>query len=355
MPSSTSSSEPVLERPVPARRWGALLAIAAALTALLATGWELALRRAGFGPSIDDSPDLWAEARRRLDADPRAIVLVGASRTLYDLDLDVLEAALGARPIQLATVGTNGLVVLEHLAADPDFAGTAIVGVVEGLFFLPPGIAERRAREGIARFEEGSWAQRWSHALWLPLDRRLTFLEAEQFRLGRLIEQLRLPQRAGVVWEFLPYHAVHDEERRARLWPRVETDAALRYHIRAVWMTPPPLPFGPEVMRALGESGRQIALGRARGAVAKIRARGGKVVFVRHPSSGDVLAQERQRFPRARYWAPLLALTGAPGIHFEDHPDLVFECPEWSHLSDADATAYSRALAPRLQVLLRSL
>lgn len=341
---------------MPARRWGALLAIAAAITALLATGWELALRRAGYGPSIDDTADLWAAARRRLDAAPRAIVLVGASRTLYDLDLDVLEAALGDRPIQLATVGTNALVVLEHLAADPEFAGTAIVGVVEGLFFLPRGVAERRAREGIERYAKGSWAQRWSHALSLPLDRRLAFLELEQFRLGRLIEQLRLPQRDGVMWEFLPYHAVHDEERRARLWRRVETDAALRDHIRAVWMTPPPLPpLPPEVLRALGESNRQVALGRAYAAVAAIRARGGRVVFVRHPSSGDVLAEERTRFPRARHWDALLAFTGAPGIHFEDHPDLVFECPEWSHLSDADATAYSRALAPKLQALLRSL
>src|SRR4029450_13687058 len=69
-------------------------------------------------------------------------------------------------------------------------------------------------------------------------------------------------------------------------------------------------------------------------AVEKLRARGGKIVFVRLPVSGGLKQLEDQITPRAKIWEPLLQRTTAPGIHFEDYPELAsFICPEWSHLS----------------------
>src|SRR5262245_53320460 len=116
MPSSTSSSE----RDVPRRRFGAMLAVALVLTAGLTAAWELRVRSRGFDAGLDDDPDLWAAARRRVDdalaAGERPLVLIGDSRMLFDADLDELEHGLGTRPIQLSTVGTNPLVLLEHLA-----------------------------------------------------------------------------------------------------------------------------------------------------------------------------------------------------------------------------------------------
>ena len=44
-------------------------------------------------------------------------------------------------------------------------------------------------------------------------------------------------------------------------------------------------------------------------------------------------------------WDVLLRRTGAPGIHFEDYPELQgMELPEWSHLTHADAERYTAAL-----------
>jgi hypothetical protein len=41
----------------------------------------------------------------------------------------------------------------------------------------------------------------------------------------------------------------------------------------------------------------------------------------------------------------LLAKTGAPGIHFEDYPELQgFNMPEWSHMTGADADRFTAAL-----------
>jgi hypothetical protein len=88
-------------------------------------------------------------------------------------------------------------------------------------------------------------------------------------------------------------------------------------------------------------------LARSAAAVAKLRARGAEVVFVRFPSSGAWYEAESRVTPRATTWDALLARTGAPGVHFEDHAVLQgYELPEWSHLSRAEADRYTEALAP---------
>jgi hypothetical protein len=81
--------------------------------------------------------------------------------------------------------------------------------------------------------------------------------------------------------------------------------------------------------------------------------RGVRVVFLRLASTGFLRELEAKALPRHLYWDALLSRTGAPGIHFEDHPGLRgFPCPEWSHLSAADATRYTRAMMPILGPLL---
>ncbi|MBV9698337.1 MAG: hypothetical protein JO005_15550, partial [Gammaproteobacteria bacterium] len=81
--------------------------------------------------------------------------------------------------------------------------------------------------------------------------------------------------------------------------------------------------------------------------VATLRARGVQVVFVLMPSAGPFLAFEQQVFPRQDTWDQLLRRTGAPGIHFQDYPQLQgLNLPEWSHLSYADSERFTAALQP---------
>jgi hypothetical protein len=84
-------------------------------------------------------------------------------------------------------------------------------------------------------------------------------------------------------------------------------------------------------------------------AVDSIRARGGDVVFIRTPSSGQMFAIESHAFPREKLWDPLLAATHCNGVYFQDFPEIAhFVCPEWSHLTPSDAIAYTKALIPLL-------
>jgi hypothetical protein len=85
-------------------------------------------------------------------------------------------------------------------------------------------------------------------------------------------------------------------------------------------------------------------------AVEQIKSRGGKVIFVRTPSSSPMWEGEQQGFPRDKYWDRLLSESNAPGIHFADYPETSkFICPEWSHLSPADAVVYTTHLVRQIQ------
>ncbi len=89
-------------------------------------------------------------------------------------------------------------------------------------------------------------------------------------------------------------------------------------------------------------------------AVNKLRARGGKVVFVRFPYTGELKALEDRLSPREKTWDPLLKGTNVPGIHFEDFPELSgFNCPEWSHLSAGDSVEFTKRLVPHLRTALQ--
>jgi len=353
MPSSTSS----FERVIPDRSWLRMAAVSAALATLLLAGWEILARKRGFEPALDDVPELWAQARRTFDAAPRdGIVLVGSSRMLFDFDLDVAEQALGVRPIELALPGSNELAGLEHVAADATFHGTVLVSYVPMLTFLPPDAATRGLKKRIGSYEHGSLAQRASYRMFQLLDAHFAFINNEELTIRKLIEQLDLPQRAGAEGNamFLPYLVGLDADRRGRLFDGVLTDTARRDQIRAAWLFPDPPSHDPiEQQIAERETVRQQVLWRERAAVDKIRGRGGRVIYIRFPSSGGVLAREEANLPRDLTWDALLAVTGAPGINFQDYPQLAFECPEWSHLSNADSIEFTRRLMPLAKPLLK--
>src|SRR5204863_7470046 len=118
MPSSTASSKRKLrlprlffakpseivprdyERSIPQLPWRGLTVVAVLIVFAATAGWEMYCRSLGYGPTLNDTEDLWVQARRRVN--PESIVIVGDSRPLFDLDLDELEKGLGKHPVQLS-------------------------------------------------------------------------------------------------------------------------------------------------------------------------------------------------------------------------------------------------------------
>ena len=346
-------AQPVPERDIPSQPWGRILLGAFALFLLLMVAWETGWRAFGATPGYRNSFGAWAAQRRRIDTgEGDRTVLIGSSRVLFDVQLPVWERMTGERPIQLALEGTSPVPVLEDLAADPDFAGRLVVGVAPDLFFT--GFAYRG--EAISHYHHEAPSQRSGH--WLSahlLEPAFAFYDPD-FALPAVVLRQDWPLRAGE-----PRHrAVRklmtmEPDRNTRMWRKVETDPQYRALARGIWLDrlngPPPPPVStPEKARKL--VAEQIA--RASKAVATLHRRGVPVVFVRPPSNGPYYAFEQKRMPRAGTWAPLLQQAAAPGIHFEDYPQLQgYEQPEWSHLSAAEAKRFTAQLVPLVEVALR--
>jgi len=336
-------AQPVPKRPVPQQPWNKIAVAALLLFALLLGAWEWHWRDFGAHPSINSTDGLWAIQRRRIDhGEGDATVIAASSRLFFDLQLDVWEKLDGKRPIQLAFEGTTPLPMLEDLATDTNFTGRVLVGIAPEVFF---GAYGRHAKAPkYARDESPS--QRLGQWLSMRLiDPNLAFYDPD-FALPTVLKRLPWPDREGAPTRLdVRKLSVTEADRNTHMWDKVENDADYRALMRKVWQQSfTPRPDGPKPEDIAKKRDEQID--RAAKAIAKLRARGVKVLLVREPSGGPYLEFDERLFPRASSWDVLVAKTGVPGIHFQDYPELNrdWNMPEWSHLSYEDAKKYTAAL-----------
>jgi hypothetical protein len=329
------------DRPVPAVAIGTA-AITAVVVFVMALGaWEMYWRDFGSTPSYRNSEGLWAIQRRRIDhGEGNATVLIGSSRTLSNIRLDVWERVAGVRPIQLAMEGTSPLRPLEGLADDEDFTGRLIVGISPGLFFS--GFEYRGAV--FDYYEKETPAQRAGQRLSMAMVEPFFAFYDPDFALFSILKRQPWPVREGVPAPLdVRKLFVSEADRNMRMWRKMEEDVAFQDLAKRIWaqeFVPPTeaqLQEGPKILE------EQIR--RAVTAVEKLKARGVEVAFVLHPVDGEFADFELGMLPREISWDPLLARTGVPGVHFQDYPELQgLRLPEWSHLAAADAEVYTERL-----------
>ncbi|RTL59191.1 MAG: hypothetical protein EKK37_12900 [Sphingobacteriales bacterium] len=307
------------------------------------TSWEIHLRNQGFDTTYYDDPALWAHKRKMVyEPSDKATVFSGSSRIKFDTDIDTWESVTGEHAIQLACVGSTPLPVLDNLANDEKFKGKLIVDVVEGLFFSIHGADDRPVRN-IKYYKEETPAQWASFHINHLLESQLVFLDKEWNSLGAKLDELPLKDRPGVQ-NFKGFPSDFGRVKFSRqefMTDKMAADTSISNKVIAIWQmfgranTTPPITGKPldSLFAAIKTS------------VDKIKARGGKVIFVRPPSSGGYRAAERKFFPREAYWDKLLAATSIEGIHYEDYPVLAkLTCPEESHLKQSDAKVFTSEL-----------
>lgn len=330
----------VTVREIPRTRLGAIAWLVLVAVVAATAAWEWKMRSLGLlAGDFEDGKSAWAVERRRLEwGENDGVVLIGGSRILFDTNLDVWKEMTGRRPVQLAMPGMNGQPVLKDIAENSRFAGLVVMDVAPTQLFRPPG-RDNPAFAGVLEYwrDEGP-AKRASHVLANALSREFAFLD-NNYSSTALVDQLDLPNRGHIGGPYLvPWKLSESRSRRQFvLWREIETNERLREHAIRVWLhmqqrPPPPEPVIAAICADIAQS------------VAKIRARGGEVVFLRPPSAGAYRALERRAAPRAATWDRLLRESGSFGIHFEDYPAMQgLTLPELSHLTREDAARFTRA------------
>ncbi|MFN0013821.1 MAG: hypothetical protein ACKVU2_04680 [Saprospiraceae bacterium] len=359
------------ERLIPNQPWGRLGLIVLLVAAVATAGWELYWRGQGYEPSYDATESSWAEFRAKAqNAGPEYTIIAGSSRALFDIDLPTWRAETGnPNVIQLAKEGAAPQPIVRDLIENTDFAGTLIVSVAPGLFFSKRAMSDGDSEGLVKHYHNWSPAQKMEHWANMLMEPTFAFVEKGELNLGSLLAETHLPERPEFLAGFdrVPKLSNDTRERQARMWNKVVADTAYANRVRGIWLgfssrtgrlmrpaeyacakaktfsgafnpVPPPFRVSPAERDSIFRVIKSWA--------DKLHARGGKMIFVRPPSSGVLYDLEEFEVPRKETWDRLLEITGVPGIHFEDHPELQgFELPEWSHLRAEHAPLYTRALA----------
>ena len=332
MPSSTSSSEP---RRIPTGDWRGIwlvaLAVAIGVTGLL----EHATRAHGQRPSVVDDAVWWGVRRQAIEHNPHVVALLGTSRMELAYSASAFAAAAPrVRAVQLAIDGMPPLGVLEDLAADDDFVGTAVVDVAEWDLARPDAFTATRAyveRSHALWRAPGALVNRW---LGSRIQEHLALLSVGGRELIAAAGERRWPEPRWVVMaRDRTFQGDYSLATRQELRKRGD---------KAVGGVPASAP-DPEAWLA-------VSLPRIEVAVARIRARGGNVVFVHLPITGRLAEAVERVYPRARYWSLFEARSSAPVIDLRQVPAIAaLRCPDGMHLDQRDQATFTTALVDVLR------
>ena len=297
----------------------------------------------GYYPNLDDNKDLWAVQRTKIDkATKNDVVFIGASRVLFDIQLNEWEKETGKKPIQLASVGSTPLPIFNDIVENTEFAGTVVVGVTPPLFFSTTflmAVPWKREQFRVDHYFKRTYAQRLNHALSIPLQQNLVLMSTSEeewtsnIDLKTLLKNIKIGNRQPKGMP--PFYQFDDItlERNTEMTQRTVNDTAFANTIKKVWRfygstSPPPekdatMSFFLKDAKAFTE-------------------RGGNLILLRCPSSGGARMGENMGFPRVDFWNDLVKQANVKAYHFEDYEQFKnLECPELSHLSVKDASTHS--------------
>jgi hypothetical protein len=294
-------------------------------------------RSQGFRPTVADSMDLWHFWRQRVDRDDgKVIVFLGSSRITADISIDTMRECLGNyRVVQLGMSGAVSCIgLLQELIADPKFNGTVVCELDTPLLERSLWEGHRdfrtyRPRSLRTYFEGLAWASLADHLVVLQYPLTLEEVFARFINDGPMSgrDKLRIRFRREIQWDFSKVpdldefrHKTTQEYKQRYEAYQFPTWDALAKDIEAI-----------NVM------------------VRKLQMRGGQVVFLRAPSTGERWRLEDRFHPKKTNWERFAASTEAICIHFRDVPGIAgLSCPDESHLDYRDAPELTRALVREL-------
>ena len=321
--------------------------VAIALVLLSVIAWEFYWRSQDYYPTLNDERGLWAITRSKVEtATKDDVVILGASRAFFDIQLHKWESITGRMPIQLSSTGSSPLPTFHDIVNNTNFTGTVLIGVTPGLFFSttnPQAFPWNRPQTKVDFYKKRTYAQRLNYKLSVPLQKNFVFMSADEeewsddIDLKSLLRVIKIGNRTGAPMDPpFYYFGDIDSNSNMRMTQKTVKDTAFANTIIKVWHF-----FGAGAPPPDKESTIEFFLKDLK----IFKERGGNVVLVRCPSSGGVRTGENMGVPRTEYWDDLVKQANVKAYHFEDYDSLKnLRCPEESHLSGEDADYYTEQL-----------
>lgn len=317
--------------------WLISLVSAGILSLIVLVFYDNWLREKGVEPSFENSLQRWSMVRAQVqnDENPSSIVLLGASRMQGNINLTATKSRHPERNVyQLAMEGLPPFASLEDIADNTDFKGTVMVSL------FPSWILEEGGKYDQAQLVD-YYHDNWNWARWIDtmaadaVSNTFVFTD-NRYRFRNAVDALI---NHDTIFQGVDYVNISEDRERRLDVDKIDLE---QLRGRILWSTEKELADAGIPDRDAWQS----SVAALKAPIEKIRARGGRVILIRMPSSGPVYQMEQTAFPRQLYWDSIV--TGADSdaaIHFADYPRLLsFELADYSHLDRDDTLAFTHAL-----------
>ncbi|OZV68068.1 hypothetical protein [Winogradskyella aurantia] len=304
---------------------------------------------------LEDDRNLWSEQRAKVDhLTSDDVILIGASRTGYNFNTHIWEEIQGVKPIHLSANGKPPGPFLEDIVNNTDFNGTIVMGIVPLMVFRSPNHPRSvTARQWVAHYYNRTYAQKLGFALSKPLQRHLVMLSSSELKsynnldLKSLINTISFTENRVEDNEFkLVNIGYNDEDRNLIMFPRLTENPFYQKEITDVWNSfLPNLPdYSEDTEKIAFES-----IDHLHQLIKKFKARGGRLVLVRHKVEAEWYVHSSRAMPREKVWDKFVDIVDCPNYHFEDYEFMSkHTLPEWSHMNAQDAKTYTQDFVNKL-------
>lgn len=292
-------------------------------------------RLQGHQPAIIDDMRLWSLQRDKVGTSAHEIVLLGSSRMQTGVSTKTLKELLPTyQIINLSTDGSCANAALRDLAEDEKFSGLVLCDMTAQCLLFGDG----------TMLGQHAYA-RYYHRVF-NLNNKINRIIANivQQNLTVVDPYLSLQKILGLVLtkrELRQPNYMTTNEDRTRSADYTKTNLALHKAKRIEYIKVHYQKLYPSIKKDLFFN----KVKSLENAVNRIQMRGGKVVFIRFPVSGEHWDIDEKYFPKEIYWDLFSRLTDAETIHFKDVKTLSnFDCPDTSHLDFRDKPEFTRQL-----------
>ncbi|MBT3601777.1 MAG: hypothetical protein HN521_01815 [Candidatus Latescibacteria bacterium] len=336
MPSSTSNSNSRCPTAPYAKVWFYVVL----LVGLFLTASEFHWRNAGFLPNIVDTKIFWSEHRHQVytDQEHKKMVIVGSSRAQLGIDPVLLNEHFPEyQVVHLALDGALSTEVIKDLCNDPNFDGIILADLTVPFLCATDAAATQKERDYIHyyhdKFQTNSELEKRLNAqLGASFQSRFVILSPTLSFASLLYTRLNPKQ--------LYVHMQKNRFRPAYYYDRLSEAERIKHRKKRIdGITKNPIAqisterFTLATQEVLGDHYK------------KLRKRGGKIVLVRLPTTGEHWQVDQKMAPKTEFWDQLKTLTGIPTVHFKDYKELAnFDCPDTSHLDAKDVPTFTNNL-----------